>query len=163
MLYERCHLNVHNSFRPIFLAEKSKNRQFTNPLCRLRQTRDIFSFPDHTSPSKTGGAYIKDVVRAGDTGIVTVAVMATLNDKESVQAATIVLGCQAATPVMAKRAEAAALGKKATDDLQDVAEAASQDADPAPDVLGSVEYKRHLAGLRTKEALRTAIERAKSS
>ena len=114
-------------------------------------------------PPKTGGAYVKDVIRAGDTGIVTVAVLATLDGKGTVKEARVVLGCQASTPLRAKRAEAAAVGKGATDDLQGVAEAASQDADPAPDVLGSVEYKRHLAGLRTREALRTAIERAKSS
>ena len=113
-------------------------------------------------PPNTGSAYIKDVVRAGDTGIVTVAVLATLDAKQAVKEASIVLGCQAATPVRALRAEKAAVGKSAVDDLEDIAEAASQDADPAPDVLGSVEYKRYLAGLRTKQALRTAINRAKS-
>ena len=113
-------------------------------------------------PPNTGSAYIKDVVRAGDTGIVTVAVLATLDGKQAVKEASIVLGCQAATPVRALRAEKAAVGKSAVDDLEDIAEAASQDADPAPDVLGSVEYKRYLAGLRTKQALRTAINRAKS-
>jgi len=113
-------------------------------------------------PPNTGGTYIKDVVRAGDTGIVTVAMLATLDAKQAVKEVSIVLGCQAATPVRALRAEKAAVGKSAVDDLEDVAEAASQDADPAPDVLGSVEYKRYLAGLRTKQALRTAINRAKS-
>lgn len=113
-------------------------------------------------PPNTGGTYIKDVVRAGDTGIVTVAALATLDGKQTVKEARIVLGCQAATPVRALRAEKAAVGKSAMDDLEDVAEAASQDADPAPDVLGSVEYKTYLAGLRTKQALRTAIDRAKS-
>ena len=113
-------------------------------------------------PPNTGSIYIKDVVRSGDTGIVTVAVLATLDAKQAVKEASIVLGCQAATPVRALRAEKAAVGKSAVDDLEDIAEAASQDADPAPDVLGSVEYKRYLAGLRTKQALRTAINRAKS-
>ena len=113
-------------------------------------------------PPNTGGAYIKDVVRAGDTGIVTVAALATLDGKRTVKEARVVLGCQAATPVRALRAEKAAAGKSAMDDLEDVAEAASQDADPAPDVLGSVEYKKYLAGLRTKQALHTAIDRAKS-
>jgi len=88
--------------------------------------------------------------------------LATLDGKQAVKEARIVLGCQAATPVRALRAEKAAIGKVATDDLDDVAEAASQDADPAPDVLGSVEYKSYLAGLRTKQALRLAINRAKS-
>jgi len=113
-------------------------------------------------PPNTGGTYIKDVVRAGDTGIVTVAALATLDGKQTVKEARIVLGCQAATPVRALRAEKAAVGKSAMDDLKDVAEAASQDADPAPDVLGSVEYKTYLAGLRTRQALHTAIDRAKS-
>jgi carbon-monoxide dehydrogenase medium subunit len=111
-------------------------------------------------PPNTGGAYLKDVIRAGDTGIVTVAVSATLNGKQAVRGARIVLGCQAAVPIRAQSTEKAAVGKQATDDLEDIAQAASQDADPAPDVLGSVEYKRYLAGLRTRQTLRTAIERA---
>lgn len=113
-------------------------------------------------PPNTGGIYIKDVIRAGDTGIITVAVLATLNGNQTVKEARIILGCQATIPLRAQRAEKAAVGKQAADDMEDVAQAASQDADPAPDVLGSVEYKRYLVGLRTKQALRTAIERAKS-
>ena len=114
------------------------------------------------SPPNTGGAYVKDVVRAGDTGIVAVAALVTLNGKQAVTKARIVLGCQASTPLRALGAEKATMGKTAADNLDDVAKAASQDANPAPDVLGSVEYKVHLAGLRTAEALRTAISRAKS-
>ena len=114
------------------------------------------------SPPGTGGTYLKDVVRAGDTGIVTVAALVTLNGKQAVKEARIVLGCQISTPVRALGAEKAAVGKTATDNLDDVAKAARQDANPATDVLGSVEYKTHLAGLRTVEALRTAISRARS-
>jgi len=114
------------------------------------------------SPPKTGGTYLKDVVRAGDTGIVTVAALVTLNGKQAVKEARIILGCQASTPVRALGAEKAAIGKTFKDNLDDVAKAASQDAKPAPDVLGSVEYKSHLAGLRTVEALRSAIGRAQS-
>lgn len=114
-------------------------------------------------PPHTSGTYIKDVVRAGDTGIVTVAALTTVDTKQKVREARIVLGCQSATPLRARRAEKAAIGKSATDDFEDVARAASQDADPAPDVLGTVEYKRYLAGLRTAEGLRRAIERASQS
>ncbi len=114
------------------------------------------------SPPNTGGTYIKDVVRAGDTGIVTVAVLVTLNGNHTVKEARIILGSQASTPVRALRAEKTAIGKTAEDNLDDVAKAARQDANPAPDVLGSGEYKTHLTGLRTVEALRTAISQAQS-
>lgn len=114
------------------------------------------------SPPNTGGTYFKDVVRAGDTGIVTVAILVTLDDNQMVKEARIFLGCQASTPVRALSAEKAAIGKTAKDNLDDVAKAVRQDANPAPDVLGSVEYKTHLVGLRTVEALRTAINQAQS-
>lgn len=113
-------------------------------------------------PPKTGGAYIKDVVRAGDTGIVTVAALVTLNGGRKVKEARIVLGCQSTTPLRALKAEKAAAGKRPTDSLDDVAAAAQADSDPAPDVLGSVEYKSYLAGIRTRDALRLAISRATS-
>ena len=48
VLHFLCHFSVHNSLSPIFLAEKSKKMPFTKPLCRLRQTRDMFVFPSHT-------------------------------------------------------------------------------------------------------------------
>ena len=114
------------------------------------------------SPPSTGGAYCKDVIRAGDTGIVTVAALVTLDTNKAVKDARIILGCQASVPVRASAAEKAAIGKTASDNLNSVAEAARKDAKPAEDVHGSVEYKTHLAGLRTAETVRTAMNWAKS-
>ena len=112
--------------------------------------------------AKSGGSYVKEVVRVGDTGIASVAVVVTLNGQDKVKEARIVLGAQASTPIRAKGAEKAAVGKGAGDDMEDVGEAVAREANPAPDVLGSVEYKTGLSKVITKRALETAINRAKS-
>ena len=112
-------------------------------------------------PTRTGGAYIKDTIRAGDTGIVTIAAIVTLDNQDKVKAATIVLGSQAEIPIRAYQAEKLAIGKTITDNLEAFTEALRVEAKPSQDVLGSIEYKSHLAGVRGREALILAIERAK--
>lgn len=112
-------------------------------------------------PPRSGGVYGKEVVRAGDTGISSVAVVVTL-DGQAVKKASIVLGCQSITPIRAVQAEKAAVGKKAGDSTKDVEDAIAKEAKPGADVLGSVEYKVDLARVIIRHALPQAIERAKA-
>ena len=121
-------------------------------------TEIIISYP---APG-TGGCYLKEVERAGDTGIASVAVVVNLDKKDKVKEARIALGCQATTPIRAKQAEGAAVGKGSDDNMEEVAEAVAREANPAADVLGSVEYKLAVAQVITQQALKTAIDRAKS-
>jgi len=114
-------------------------------------------------PPNSGGTFTEEVVRAGDLGIAIVAAMVTLNGGKAVKAARIVLGAQSVSPFRAKEAEKAATGKKAGDNLGDVAEAAAKEAQPGTDVLGSTEYKRHLVKVLTKRALSLAISRAQTA
>jgi carbon-monoxide dehydrogenase medium subunit len=59
------------------------------------------------------------------------------------------------------RAEELLTGATPSDELFDQAAAiASEDCAPVPDSRGPVDYKRHLAGVLTKRALRRAIARA---
>jgi len=59
------------------------------------------------------------------------------------------------------RAEEALRGQPPSDELFEQAAAiASEDAMPMPDSRGPVDYKRHLAGVLTKRALRRAAARA---
>ena len=112
---------------------------------------------------KSGGIYAKEVVRAGDTGICSMAVVVTLDGKDEVKKASIVLGCQAAVPVRAVQTEKSAVGKKAGDSTQDIEEAIAKEVHPAVDVLGSIEYKVDLAKVIIRHALPLAIERAKAT
>jgi carbon-monoxide dehydrogenase medium subunit len=59
------------------------------------------------------------------------------------------------------RAEEMLRGATPTEELYDqVAAIASEDCAPVPDSRGPVDYKRHLAGVLTKRALRRAVARA---
>lgn len=111
-------------------------------------------------PPHSGGAYTEEVVRTGDLGIAIVAAMVTLDDNKAVNDARIVLGAQSVSAFRAKEAEKAAIGKKAGDNLDDVAEKAAKEANPGTDVLGSAKYKREMARVLTKQALSLAISRA---
>lgn len=109
------------------------------------------------------GAYLKEAIKAGDIGITTVATMITLNGKQQVKEAKFVLGTQSTPPIRATQAERAAVGKRAGDSMEDVAEAAAKEARPQADILGSVEYKLELVKVLIKRALNLAISRAQAA
>jgi len=73
----------------------------------------------------------------------------------------IALSGMGPTPVRASSAEAALVGQPPSEAAWN---AASQEAvaglDPPSDVHGSAAYRRHLAGVMTRRALREAHERA---
>jgi len=111
----------------------------------------------------SGGAYLKEAIKAGDIGIATVAAMITLDGKQQVKEANFVLGAQSTPPIRATQAERAAVGKRAGDNIEDVAEAAAREARPQTDILGSVEYKLELVKVLIKRALSLAIARAQAA
>ncbi len=111
----------------------------------------------------SGGAYLKEVIRAGDIGIATVAAMITLNGKQEVKEARFVLGAQGTPPIRATQTERAAVGKRAGDNIADVAEAAAKEARPQTDILGSVEYKLAMVKSLTKRALSLSLTRAQAA
>ena len=111
----------------------------------------------------SAGAYRKETIIAGDFPIVSVAVAIGLDERrETVKEARIVLGAVGVTPIRATEAGRVIIGKKVNGRIAYEAGAvASTEAQPVTDVLGSVEYKRKLVGLLTKEMVNLAIERAK--
>ena len=63
--------------------------------------------------------------------------------------------------VHVSRAEELLRGKPPSEELfAQAGEIASEDCSPIPDGRGPVDYKRHLAGVLTKRALRRAAARA---
>ncbi|MFC1995471.1 FAD binding domain-containing protein [Chloroflexota bacterium] len=111
-------------------------------------------------PPNSGSAYLKEVIRAGDIGIATVAAIITLNSKQEVKEAKFVLGAQGTPPIRATQAERAATGKRVGDSTEDVAEAAAKEARPQTDILGSVEYKLDMVKSLIKRAISLSITRA---
>jgi len=112
-------------------------------------------------PPCAGVAYSKESVRPGDTAIISMTAVVTL-DKGVVGEARIVLGNVSKTPLRAKRAEQALIGKEGTRDvLEEVGRVVAEEIHPSTDMEGSAEYKRELAKVVAKRTVGQAIEQAK--
>jgi carbon-monoxide dehydrogenase medium subunit len=109
-----------------------------------------------------GSAHEKVERRAGDWAIAA-ACAALWMDGGTIVDAGIALSAVGLTTVDLTRAEALLRGQTPSEALFEQAGAiASEDCMPIPDGRGPVDYKRHLAGVLTKRALRKAAGRALS-
>jgi carbon-monoxide dehydrogenase medium subunit len=107
-----------------------------------------------------GSAHVKVERRAGDWAIAA-ASAAVWTDGGKISDAGIGLSAVGPITIHLTRAEEALRGATPSEELYDqVAAIASEDCAPVPDTRGPVDYKRHLAGVLTKRALRTAVARA---
>jgi len=107
-----------------------------------------------------GSAHEKVERRAGDWAIAA-ASAAVWADGGKIADAGIALSAVGLTTVDLTRAEDLLRGQVPSEELFEQAGAiASEDCMPIPDGRGPVDYKRHLAGVLTKRALRTAAARA---
>ena len=107
-----------------------------------------------------GSAHEKVERRAGVWAIAA-ASAAVWMDGGTIADAGVALSAVGMTTVHVTRAEELLRGKAPSDDLfQQAGAMASEDCSPAADGRGPVDYKRHLAGVLTKRALRRAATRA---
>ncbi|MEM9772969.1 MAG: xanthine dehydrogenase family protein subunit M [Chloroflexota bacterium] len=110
--------------------------------------------------ANSGTAYIKIERKVGDYAISAAAVNLVM-DGDTVAGARIGLTNVSATPMRARNAEAAIIGKILTDDVLEAAGAAAgAECDPAADLRGTVEYKRDLTRVLVKRAIKKAASRA---
>jgi carbon-monoxide dehydrogenase medium subunit len=109
--------------------------------------------------SHTQGAYVKESVRFGDYGIATAAVVVTLDGK-MIKKARIALGAVGTTPIRARKAEKAIIGKEAEEALKELGKVVAEESQPTADIEGSEEYKRRIASVVSTQALEKAIGRA---
>jgi carbon-monoxide dehydrogenase medium subunit len=111
-----------------------------------------------------GGAYLKFERRAGDFAVASVGVQIALDGESRCAAVAVSLGALGPTPLRARSAEALLYGKPPSAALVDQAATLVRDeAQPFADTRGSVEYKRHLAGVLFHRAFTRAFERAAAS
>ena len=83
-------------------------------------------------------------------------------DGDRCRTAAISLGAVGATPIRARAAETLLQGKAISPELLGEAEQLVREAaDPFPDTRGSVEYKRHLAGVLFRRSFAIALNRAR--
>jgi carbon-monoxide dehydrogenase medium subunit len=119
------------------------------------------SFP--SLPPRTGWAIKEIARRPHDFALVGVATVVSLHGDDRIQDTRIVFLSVGDGPVVAGKAAEAMRDQVPTPELlREAAEiAAAEDIDPSNDIHASAAYRRHLAKVLTRQALETAIERAK--
>ena len=114
-------------------------------------------------PAGAVGAYLKYAMRPLDFSIVGVAARLVLSADGTCSDARIGLNGAGATPLRARRAEAALWGHRLAsepDAVEAAADVAAAYSDPAGDIDGSVEYKRKMVRVFVRRAVRQALAMA---
>jgi aerobic carbon-monoxide dehydrogenase medium subunit len=107
-----------------------------------------------------GSAHEKVERRAGDWAIAATSAALWI-ENGTIAEAGVALSAVGPTTIQLARAAELLRGKAPTEELfEEAAQIASDDCAPLPDGRGPVDYKRHLAGVLTKRALRRAVARA---
>jgi aerobic carbon-monoxide dehydrogenase medium subunit len=115
-----------------------------------------FPIPD----DRSAGSYQKVERKVGDFATAAAAVQVSLNADGTIRAAGVALSAAGPTAVRVDGAERLLAGQKPTADLiRAAAEAASARSAPQADLRGSLEYKKHLAGVLVARGLRQAFAR----
>ena len=130
----------------------------------LAQGEFLVSFRIPTPPAHFGAQYQRFIPRNEmDIAVVGTASAVVLSDDLStITAARVALGAVAPTPIVVPEASAALIGKPISDQaIQAAAEAAKAAARPISDMRGTIEQRKHLAGVLTQRTLQVAIARAK--
>ena len=111
-------------------------------------------------PARTGHAFLEFSRTHGSFAVIGVAALVHMEGRKAERVAIALCGV-AGTPVRATTAEQLLQGKQPSDELiESAAEAAVADLRPASDVHGSGEYRRKVARVYVRRALKLAVARA---
>lgn len=112
-------------------------------------------------PKNSAGAYLAFKRCPSVYASASVAVQLTMQG-DTCEDARIELGCVGLTAIHARNAEAELRGKSVSErTIQLAGEAAANEAEPQPDMRGSVAYKRVLVGALLKRAIGIALRRSR--
>ena len=115
-------------------------------------------FPKPTD--RTAGSYQKVVRKVGDYATAAAAVQVSLAANGTIASAGVALSAAGPCAVRVAAAEQALIGQKpSADAIRAAADAATKQSDPQADLRGSVEFKKHLAGVLVARGLRQALDR----
>jgi aerobic carbon-monoxide dehydrogenase medium subunit len=115
-----------------------------------------FPAPD----DRTAGSYQKVERKVGDFATAAAAVQVSLNADGTIRSAGVALSAAGACAVRVDGAERLLAGQKPGADLiRAAADAASKRSEPQADLRGTIEYKKHLAGVLVSRGLRQALAR----
>jgi len=111
---------------------------------------------------RTGSCFKEIARRHGDFAIAGTAVMVTLDERDECIEVRLAFCGVGETPVDASSAADALVGNKPTETaIIDVAKSVQAMIDPGGSVHATADYQRHIAGVLTERALRTACQRAR--
>ena len=112
-------------------------------------------------PPRTGTAFTEMARRHGDYALAGVAAVVTLDANQVCTAARLVYLNLGEIPIVAETASSILVGHAFSEELvAETAVSARQAIDPTGDIHATADYKRHLADVLTKRALRQAFARA---
>jgi carbon-monoxide dehydrogenase medium subunit len=116
-------------------------------------------------PSRSGSAFVEFARREGDYALAGVAAVITLAEDGTIADARLGLCSVGPSPVRPQAAEALLRGQRPSDETWGAAafSVISVLDNPLSDIHGSAGYRRHLAGVLTKQALAIAAERAEGN
>lgn len=115
-------------------------------------------------PARTGGAYEKYADPASGYAVVGVAAVVTLGGGDAVQRARVAMTGLASHALRLTAVESALAGKAATpDEIEAAAQRASEGLELRDSLGGSADYKKNLAAVYTRRAMRRAVDRARSA
>jgi len=110
---------------------------------------------------RTGSCFMEVARRRGDFAIVGVAAQVTLNENQACSDIRLSLCGVGETPVDASTAASIMIGHSPAEEMfRDVAASVQTMIEPSGSVHATADYQRHLAGVLTERALRTAHQRA---
>lgn len=110
--------------------------------------------------ARTAGAYQKIERKVGDFATAAAAVQISLAADGSVAEAGIALSAAGPCAVRVLDAERLLVGQKPTEDvIRAAADAASRQSRPQADLRGTIDFKKHLAGVLVARGLRQALAR----
>jgi CO/xanthine dehydrogenase FAD-binding subunit len=111
---------------------------------------------------RTGCCFMEIARRRGDFAIVGVAVMMTLGEQDECTHVSMTFCGVGETPIDASPAAEILIGHAPSEQaIRDVAAAVQTMIDPGGSVHATADYQRHIAGVLTERALRTAHQRAR--
>jgi len=114
-------------------------------------------------PPRTGTCFMEVARRRGDYAMMGVAAVVTLGKGDSCTHARLAYCNAGETPVSATTAAQALVGSSVSEgQIHDAAAVAQREIDPLGNVHASKAFQRHLAGVLTRRALQTAVNRAKA-
>ena len=109
---------------------------------------------------RAAGSYQKVERKVGDFATAAAAVQLSLDADGRVRQAGVALSAAGPCAVRVDEAERLLIGQKPTADaIRAAADAAARRSEPQADLRGSVEYKKHLAGVLVARGLRQALAR----